>query len=233
MQPSQRTAWRSILQQIPFFSSLTIAEIDAVLQHATVQRLAPNAHLVTEGQPGSNVYVVLSGRLKVVSGAGSARELILGISGPGELLGELSMLDRQPRSASVIAIEPVRVLTLQRRELIPLLQAHPEAALQMIAALTQQIRQLSASLREQISLPLATRLARKLLHLAEAFGHPTDEGVLIDIHLSQNAIARMLGVSRESINKQLRVYRNNGVLTFRDGFVTVHSLDKLKQLGEV
>ena len=118
-------------------------------------------------------------------------------------------------------MDPVRVMVLHRRDLLPFLQHHPEAALSMMTELVQHIRQLSLARRDQATLPLAERLRRTLDDLAVRFGYDTEQGRLIDLSLSQSELGQMVGASRESINKQLRLWQKAGVVSLDRGYITL------------
>ncbi|MFT5681848.1 MAG: CRP/FNR family cyclic AMP-dependent transcriptional regulator, partial [Myxococcota bacterium] len=200
---------RDQLRRIPVFADLSDAALDALEAVMVLKRLTPGGVLVEEGAAGVCAFAVLSGRLKVSTTA-SGRPVALNIVGPGALIGELSLLDPHPRSASAVALDPVRVLVLHRRDLLPFLRDHPDAALGMLAALARQLRQVSDDLTAQTALPLPLRLRRALDGLADRFGLDTAEGRLIDVALSQGELGQLVGASRESVNKQLRLWREDG-----------------------
>lgn len=211
---------RDLLRKLPVFAGLSEAELSALMGCMVLKKLAPGGILVEEGAPGASAYAVISGRLKVTAARGG-RELALNIVGPGSLIGELALLDPGPRSASAVALDPVRVLVLHRRDLLPFLHSHPDAAMSMMTALVQHIRQLSADLQAHTALALPQRLWRVLTDLANRFGHDTPQGRLIDVSLSQGELGQMVGASRESINKQLRIWRQADRLTIEGGYITI------------
>lgn len=211
---------RALLRQIPIFSGLTDTALAALEASMVLKRLPPGGVLIEERAPGVCGYAVLSGRLKVTTAA-NGRDLALNIVGPGSLIGELALLDPGPRSASAIALDPVRVLVLHRRDLLPFLQRHPEAALSMMTALVRRIRQISRARRDLACLPLAERLRRTLDDLADRFGHDTEQGRLIDLALSQGELGQMVGASRESVNKQLRKWSTSGQVILDRGYITL------------
>ena len=210
----------ALLRQIPIFSSLTDTALMALEESMVLKRLPPGGVLIEESAPGACAYAVLSGRLKVTTAA-SGRDLALNIVGPGSLIGELALLDPGPRSASALALDPVRVLVLHRRDLLPFLQRHPEAALSMMTELVKHIRQLSRARQAQAILPLAARLRHTLDDLAGRFGHDTEQGRLIDLALSQGELGQMVGASRESVNKQLRMWQKEGLVILDRGYITL------------
>jgi CRP/FNR family transcriptional regulator, cyclic AMP receptor protein len=214
---------RDQLKAIPIFAALSDAALAAIDKGMVLKKLPPGAVLVEEGAVEGCAFAVLSGRLKV-STAASGRAIALNIVGPGTLIGELALLDPSPRSASAVALDPVRVLVLHRRDLVPILRRHPDAALCMMTALARQIRQRSDDLAAQIALPLPLRLRRALEDLADRFGLDTPDGRLIDVALSQGELGQLVGASRESINKQLRSWRRDGSVLMEDGYITLRQV---------
>ncbi len=214
---------RDQLRATPLFADLSDSALTALETSMVLKRLPSGGVLVEEGAAGVCAFVVLSGRLKV-STASSGRPIALNIVGPGTLIGELALLDPSPRSASAVALDPVRVLVLHRRDLLPILRSHPEAALSMMTALARQIRQLSEDLAAQTALPLSLRLRRALDDLAERFGVDTPGGRLIDVALSQRELGQLVGASRESINKQLRGWREDGSVIIEGGYITLRQV---------
>ncbi len=210
---------REQLRRIPVFAGLSDAALDALAAGMVLKRLAPGEVLVEEGADGGSAFAVLSGRLKV-STLALGQPVALNIVGPGTLIGELALLDPNPRSASAVALDPVRVLVLHRRDLLPFLRAHPDAALSMMAALARQIRQLSEDLAAQAA-PLPDRLRRALEDLADRFGLDTPQGRLIDVALSQGELGQLVGASRESVNKQLRIWREEGRVSMDGGYLVL------------
>ena len=149
----------------------------------------------------------------MVSVAGAdGRELALRVLGPGDLFGELALLDGGARSADVEALTDARLFVLHRAAFLRALRAHPVAALALLAALGGRIRRLSDALHDSRRLDLRARLARRLLALAGRFGRPEGGAVVLEVALSQRALGEALGVSRESVNKHLRRWAAAGVI---------------------
>jgi CRP-like cAMP-binding protein len=138
--------------------------------------------------------------------------LVYALMDRGDVIGEIAVLDRQPRSATVVAIEPCEVVVLHQRDLFAFLEEHPSAAIQMARVLAMRIRRLSEVLADHRLLALSTRLAKKLIALALDHGNETPEGVEIDLPLAQHELADMVGSSRESVNKQLREWVSLGLV---------------------
>ena len=117
---------------------------------------------------------------------------------------------------------------LERRDFLPFLRSHPDACLKLMAVLCQKLRQTSELLEEALFLEGPSRLAKRLVHLAEAFGSPVSDGVRIDLQLSQQQLGNMVGMSRESMNKHLRQWREEDLIRIQDGHYVITDLEALQ-----
>jgi len=203
---------RALLEAVSIFGSLVEREIDALLEVTTTRRIGAKEVLFRKGDPGNQLYGVLSGRLKVMSTAPDGRELVFGVMSAGDVIGEIAVVDSEPRSASVIALERSELMVLHRRELIPFLERHPKAAIRLAAVLAGRVRRLSAYTEDTMFLPLPARMAKILLALTRNYGREAQGGAPIDIPLAQQDLADMVGTTRESVNKQLRAWEEAGIV---------------------
>ena len=219
------------LARVPIFAQLSPAEIEGLAEITATKRLKTREVLFRKGDEGSQAYVILSGRLKVTSAGEDGKETVLRIMDPGEVLGEMALLDGEPRSATLTALERVELLVLQRRDLLPFLEKHPKIGIKLIQAISGRLRSLSAQLEDRVFLNLPNRLARKLLALHDNYGKRQDGAVKIDLKISQGDLGEMVGTSRESINKQLRAWGDEGIATHEKGYITLLDLDKLEELA--
>lgn len=224
---------RELLESVSIFSSLSAREIDALIEITTTRRLGPKEVLFRKGDPGNQLYGVLSGRLKVLATGRAGRELVFGVMGPGDVIGEIAMMDSEPRSASVVALETSELLTLHRRELIPFLEQHPKVAIHLAGVLAGRVRRLSAYAEDSFFLPLPARMANTLLSLAQSYGHAAAGGAPIGIRLPQQDLADMVGTTRESVNKQLRAWEEDGLVELGRARVIVNDLEALEDIAEL
>jgi len=227
---------RAVLARVPLFASLGERELDALLQVTATRRLAPKETLCRKGDPGSQLYGVLSGRLKVMAAGKDGKELVFGVMGPGDVIGEIAVLDSDPRSATVIALEHAELLTLHRRELMPFLERHPKVAIQLARVMARRVRRLSTYAEDSVFLPLPARMAKTVLALAASYG--ADDGAAgeaapVDIPLAQQDLADMVGTTRESVNKQLRAWEEDGIVGLKRARVIVRDRSALEAISEV
>ena len=143
---------------------------------------------------------------------------------------EIALLDGKPRSADAAAIEATTLLVVERRQFLPFLAANQGLTLRLLAVLCERVRRTSVALEEIALFDLPARLARVLVKLANDYGRPTTNGIRIDFKLSQRDLSTLVASSRESINKQLRTWRDGHVVEMDGGYITLREPDELKRL---
>jgi len=203
---------RELLSSVSIFSSLADEELDLLLQATTTRKLKPKEVLCRKGDPGNQLYGILSGSLKVTTTGTDGKDVMFGLMGAGEVIGEIALLDGEARSATVTAVEATELLTLHRRELTPFLETNPRAAIELAGVLAARVRKLSDRAEDRQTMPLPGRLAKRLLSLAEQYGKRPIVGGPVEIRMPQQDLADLVGTSRESVNKQLRAWKEDGIV---------------------
>lgn len=212
-------------------STLTGEEMDRNGIRPVRKKIPAKSVLFLKGDPATHLYVVLSGRVKVSAPSDEGKEITFAILGPGELVGEVAVLEHTEHTATVTAMEPTEVGGLSRQDFLALVSHSPALALKLMALLCNRLR-LANEMAEDISfLTLPARLAKKLVALTEAFGQETPNGTRIGIQLCQQELANMVGTSRESINKQLSIWHAQGILNQERGFITIPRVEELCRLA--
>jgi CRP-like cAMP-binding protein len=211
-----------------FLSQLTPAE-RAALEACGRRRQWPRARvLFREADTSEWVLVILGGRVKVSSHTAAGTEVVLAVRGPGALVGELSAVDREPRSATVTALEPITGLVVGVEDFEAYLQAHGRVAFLLMRMLSARLRDADRKRVEFGAYDTLGRVAARLVELAERFGVPVGGGVRIALPLSQDELAGWTGASREAVSKALGVLRSRGWITTSRLKVVVHDLDALR-----
>ena len=205
-------ARRDALGRSALFRVLEPAERDAVLAQASVRRVVRGAVLLRRGDPASVAFVVIAGRVRIGLTAEDGREVTIGMLGPGEVIGEMSMLDGGEVSADATAIEDGTLLVIERARFLRLLRENADLCLRLMAVLCGRLRQANATLEEMALLDLPTRLGRVLLRLGREWGNRTPRGLRIEVKLSQKDLATLVGASREKVNRQLREWEEAGAV---------------------
>lgn len=198
---------------------------------ATEIVLAPGNVLFEQGEEGDALYAILSGALEFSILSVSGRKLSLDMMGPGSIFGEIALFDPGCRTATVTALKDSRLLRVRNSDVLSHIQNHPEMANDLIRLAGKRMRWMGRQMNEQVFLPMSTRLARKLLYLAEVNGRR--EPVLT---LSQSELAEYVGATREAVSKTLSSWKKTGIIDAgRKGLTIIdHSaLEALAQPDEI
>lgn len=177
------------------------------------RRFRPRQRLFREGEPGDHVLAILSGRVKVSVQTRSGREILLAMKGPGDLVGELSLIDGRPRSATAIALDAVEALVVPAPAFTEFVESHPRIAVRLLHMLAEQIRDADRRSLERDTGDITCRVARRLVDLAERVGEHSGSGVEITLTLSQDDLAAWVGATREATSRALAGLRGDGCVT--------------------
>lgn len=225
-------ARRELIARNFLFRDLSAGELDKILALSHLQRFAPRQAIFRKGDPGHGMLAVLSGHVKLCALAPSGKELVFGIIRPGEIFGEIALLDGRERSVDATAIDRCEALMIERRDFVPFLERHPETCIRLMTALCARLRRTSQLTEDSLFLDVPSRLARRLLQLADRYGRPGRTGMRIDLKLSQRELAALVGLSRESINKKLGVWRRDGLIRTEDGLIVLRDIERLRRIAE-
>ena len=219
-----------LLRRVWLFAGLDDGELASIAAVSRERTCKKGEVLVRQGDPCGDLFSVLQGRLKVGSLAGEDAEVLLSVVGPGEVFGEIALLDEEPRSATVVALEPCRLLIVPRDAFRPLLRQLPALALRLLQILARHVRRLSARTEDAAGLDVRARLAKTLLELADRFGVEGARGkVRITLRLSQQDLGRMVGATREMVNKCLREWTSRGIISTTNGQTVIISRARLRK----
>jgi CRP/FNR family transcriptional regulator len=219
------------LSRNPVLRPLDRRALEALLDYAQARPLRARARLFAAGDPGTALYLVLNGWLKLTLTAQSGRDIVLELAGPGSVFGELAVLCDRPRAADAVALSACRVLAIDGRAVIAALRAHPDALLAVVRLLAERLARTTAQLEDGL-LPAEPRLARTLLRLATLDPRVTRAGAVIDLGLSQSDLGELTGLARESINKLLRGWRDAGWIGVDGRTITLADLPALRAVAE-
>jgi CRP/FNR family cyclic AMP-dependent transcriptional regulator len=218
-----------LLASIPLFASLeppVLQALEARMQRRTFER---GETIFLKGDDGDTLYVILTGEVKIVLASPGGQESILIVFGDGDFFGEMALFDAKPRSADAVAVGTTAMLTLHRREFEQFVRENPEVAFPIFRALTSRLRRTTHRLEDVMFLDLATRVAKKLLQLAAKHGVETARGVRIDLPLSQQELAEMVGATRPRVNEQLRRLSQDGLIEVDRQTITLVRPRELKK----
>ncbi len=221
---------RLILKTDSILGCLPDGVLDECLKRARITRFGKGEAIYRRGEPGDSLMIVLSGRIKISNITGEAREVVLNFLGEGDLNGELAALDGKGRSADATALETTEVAVLYRRDLIPILERHPQALMSVVAVLCEKLRMTSAMVEHGL-LQMAGKAAGGLLRLAKLHGRQTRDGLLIDIKLSQKDLGGYLGMSRENTSRELARLRDEGLIRMDGSRILILDMDGLCEIA--
>jgi len=222
---------KKILENHPFFAKLSASERETLLSRAHAKRYRAGEIVFHKGMPGDSMVAVLSGQVRISAPGIDGREIVLNTIEAGQVLGEIALVDAGPRTAEASAATDCELLFLDRRDFLPFLESHPSLALALLLVVCQRLRQTTEQVEDMMFLPLPVRLARKLLQLAASHGRQTPGGVRIESGLSQRELGNLLGLSRESINKQLSIWQRQSILNTDGGVITLVNSAALKEIA--
>ncbi|MCP4165963.1 MAG: Crp/Fnr family transcriptional regulator [Chloroflexi bacterium] len=202
---------RVLLRQTDLFSSLSEEALGVIVSTMQKQTLAKDAFLFEKGSEGQHLYIVMVGAVRVCSHSDSGRELSITAYGPGQCIGELSLLDSLPRSASVVAQVDSVLYTLHRHDFDRVLDAHPDVMRQLLAVLSKRLRH-TAGVAEQLAFQdVATRVTVALQQRIAEFGTEEHERNVL-LNISQKELATYVSASRRSVNHALGILASEGLI---------------------
>jgi CRP-like cAMP-binding protein len=218
---------REILAEHILLRHLPDADLDRLAGFARTRACRPNEPVFVKGDPAAGMMAVVDGRVRIVTYSAEGKEIVLNVINPGEVFGEIALIDGGERTADAVAMEPTELLILERRDFLPYLERNPELCIKLLIMVCERIRATSEQIEDFSFLDLKARLAKRLVALTESHGVPADEGTRIGMRLSQRELAAMMGTSREAVNKQLRAWQGDGMIVLRRGSITVVDQERL------
>ena len=200
------------LRTIPCFSTLEVAHLRVLATNLGTQTFERGETLFHQGSQGSVLYVILVGQVRIFTVSEAGHELSVTIFRTGDFLGELALLDGQPRSASAVAMCATTALLLHRAAFLAAVQAHPPIAIALLEAMAHRLRQSTSHADMLGTVPASQRVARQLLNLAACYGTCENGVTHIDLHLTQDDLASLAGTTRETVNRVLALLSGQGLI---------------------
>lgn len=205
------TVSTAVLKAVPLFSSFPEDQLRMLASVVTRKSVSRSTIVMAGGDPTDSLYIVLSGRLKVMMSDAEGKEVILSILGPGEFFGEMGLIDDAPRSASVVAIEPCELLSITKRDFKKCLSDNFEMTMAVMRGLVRRLRDADRKIGSLALLDVYGRVARLLLDMAE-----TIEGEkIVTKRLPKQDIAKMIGASREMVSRVMKDLQMGGYIEMR------------------
>jgi CRP/FNR family transcriptional regulator, cyclic AMP receptor protein len=224
LSPAQK---HRFLSEIPFFESFSQNDIARLAGHAVERRFDDRQTIFGRGESGLSMMAVVAGRVRIEITSATGRELLLGIVEPGQIFGELALLDGRPRSADASALGPCLLLSLDRREFLSVVRQSPGAAIGVAEIVCGRLRAANDQLEAVALLSVPARLARLLL----AHGAMERNTVRTDAALSQGDIGQRIGACRQKVNLHLGRWIAQGVLARQGQALVVRDRDRLAAIA--
>jgi CRP-like cAMP-binding protein len=228
-QPADPAALRSALERIPLFRDLDTADLAAITASVRTRRYRRGEVIFHQGDPGDALHIVLSGRVKVSSPSDTGVEAILATLRPGEFFGALALLDGAPRSASATAADASETLVLPRERFRQLVDEVPAIRDHVFAELAGEIRRLTTHVEELHFLDIAGRLASRLARLAAEEAAQPGAEIRLRGPITQGELAAMVGSTRQSVNKILGWFVDDGLIRIERDAIVIVDLEGLRQ----
>lgn len=227
MAGTSKTKLAQILRSSILCRDLPQEALKTLAVRGRIVRYAAGEFVVRQNQTGDSLMIVTSGRIKIVTYPRKGVEVMHNLIEKGMVLGELSILDGRPRSANAVAMVATETLTLSRTLVMEYLNRHPKMALRLLTVLCGKLRKATALHEETLFQSLPARLVRLLERLAREHGKTDGKAIVIRHGMSQDDLGGLLGVTRESVNRQFGVWKAAGLVEVSRGCVIVRRPEAL------
>jgi CRP-like cAMP-binding protein len=222
---------RAVLAQCGLFRRLDPAERAALFTRARTQKYAQGESIFLMGSAGDSMVAVLSGSIRISVPSPDGKEVVLAILGPGEICGEIALLDGKERSADARAATDCAVVVLERRDVLSFFAQHPDSWARLVEVLCERLRVADQQMAEFALSPVPVRLAKALLRLAVA--DTLDGRGPPRVHLAQRELGNVIGATRESVNKYLRAWQRKGYVRIGECLIIITNRAAVENLTEV
>jgi CRP/FNR family transcriptional regulator, cyclic AMP receptor protein len=216
------------LAEVPFFAGLDGASLERVGRGMRTRRFRRGEVIFHQGDPGDALFIVTSGVIKIMLPSDSGEEAILATLRPGDVFGELALLDGAPRSATATALEATETVILPREQFRELLAAEPAIRDALLASIAGELRRLTNHVEELHFLDITGRLASRLARIAGDAGARQPDGTIrLRAPLTQGDLAAMIGCTRQSVNKLLGMFTDDGLIRLERDSIVILDLEGL------
>jgi len=221
-----------LLERIPFLAALPPDDLAWLADRVRRRKFARGDLIFQKDDPGQSLFIIESGSVRIYVPGTQGADLTLAVMGPGDFFGDMSLLDGRPRSASAAAAADSVLLSLERSEFTSVMRSRPDAALSILAVIASRLRDSDQMASDLAFLDVSGRLARRLLDLSGTNGVQREDGVLLQVTLTQEELANMIGVTRESVNRNLSMFRRLGLIAREGRKIILRNPDGLRAYCE-
>jgi CRP/FNR family transcriptional regulator, cyclic AMP receptor protein len=222
---------RPFLSNNTFLGGLPGEALDALIRRGHIKKYARGDVVFRRHDPGDSLMLVLDGRLKITNVTADGREVVLNFLGPGDVNGEIAVLDGKERTANAVAIQDTEAFVVYARDLLPTITAHPEVMLEIARILCEKLRAASAIIEDN-TLEMRARVAKGLLRLAQQLGRTSKDGIRLDLVVSQSELGNYLSLSRANVSRQLGQLKDAQVLKIQGTQIVIVDQKGLAEIAE-
>lgn len=222
---------RRLLAECSLFRGLVADERNVLVARAHLRKFNAGDTIFLMDTPGDSMMAILEGNVRISVPSPEGKEIVLAILHPGEVFGEIALLDGKGRTADARAMTPCGVAVLDRRDVLTFFERHPNAWPKLVEVLCDRLRRTDQHLAEMALLEIPLRLAKTLLRLLVA-GEPAAGPTAPKLALSQRELGNIVGASRESVNKCLNEWQRRGIVTIEENSITITNRKVLQQMAE-
>ncbi len=219
---------RALLREHVLLRDLAEDELDKLGKLAKVRAYDAGQTIFMKGDKARGMMVVLSGGVRIGASSPEGKEVVLNTIHPGEVFGEIGLIDGVVRTADAVTMDATELLVLERRDFLPYLENHPDICIRLLQLMCKRIRTTSEQLEDFSFLDLRRRIAKRLCYLASTDYAEADDNGGVVIRITQQDLGAMMGTTREAVNKQLRIMIDDGLIEQQRGAIILHGLDKLE-----
>jgi len=219
---------RGVLQSHYLFGKLNLKHIDRIVSFIVEKSVRRGSIIFAKDDPGSSLFAILEGTVKITVPSADGHDAVFNLMTKGDIFGEIALLDGSPRTADAVAITDCDMFVIERRDFLPLVREEPEIAVKLIEILCARLRQTTQQAESLMFVHLPGRLANALLRLSAGDGVGRKRKVAV----TQKDLGSIIGMSRESTNRQLRVWEENKWVRLERGGITILSAEALERIAE-
>jgi CRP/FNR family cyclic AMP-dependent transcriptional regulator len=224
-------ATRVLIRGSPLFRELPPATLERIEKLAVRRAYARNQVVFQQGETGDALYGVSTGKVLIEASGADGRQVSLNIMEPGDVFGEVALLDSGTRSASARALVPSQLIVIQRQHFQELVQREPSVALELLRLMCRRLRWTTDLVEESTLLSVPAQIARRLVTLARISGTPVSGGT--ELRISQAELAQFLGFSRQAINQHLKRWQREGLVDLKRSRITVRGPRAVRALSKL
>jgi len=229
MQGASAIEKRTLFADHFLFGGLPPDDLDALLSHARVVRYSAGQKIFAKGSPGRSMMAILSGSVRISAPSPVGHDVVLAILSAGEVFGEIALIDGEDRTADATAIADCTMLVLDHRDFVPFLERRADLGILLLKLLCRRLRKTDEQFEEMMFGRLQDRIAKALVRLVRGTGHL--EGSAVTLRVSQEELAGMVGATRESVNKQLQIWQELGVVRLGRRLIEISDLPAIESLA--